>query len=56
MIERDERRAEFLAEIKRMQDAMHRTHSQYLRRDYRIAIKEMTKELAEYDAYHKQAK
>lgn len=52
----DEKRREFIAEMKRIQEAMHRTKSQYLRRDYRIALKEMTKELADYDAFHKESK
>ena len=52
----DEKRAEFVAEMKRIQEAMRKTKSQYLRRDYRIALKEMQKDLADYDAFHKGAK
>lgn len=52
----DEKRVEFVAEMKRIQKAMHETKSQYLRRDYRIALKEMQKDLADYDAFHKGAK
>lgn len=49
-------RQKFIAEMKRIQEAMHKTKSQYLRRDYRIALKEMQKDLADYDAFHKGAK
>lgn len=49
-------RQKFIAEMKRIQEEMHKTKSQYLRRDYRIALKEMQKDLADYDAFHKGAK
>ena len=49
-------RQKFIAEMKRIQESMHKTKSQYLRRDYRIALKEMQKDLADYDAFHKGAK
>lgn len=45
-------RDKFVAEIKRMEQAMSQTDSMYLRKDYGRGIKRMKRELAEYDRFH----
>ena len=49
-------RDKFVAEIKRMEQAMSQTDSMYLRKDYNRGIKRMKRELLEYDRFHGSAK
>lgn len=50
----DKMRAKHIAEMDRLRDAIQRTDSEYLKRDYVKAIKRMKRELAEYDRYRNQ--
>lgn len=52
----DAQRSKYVAEIVRMSDAVMRTKSPTLKRDYVKAIRRMERELAEYDRYKKDAK
>ena len=52
----DKMRAKHIAEMDRMRDAIQRTDSEYLKRDYVKALKRMERELAEYDRYRNQDK
>lgn len=52
----DRQRSRQIAEIARMTDAVMRTKSPTLKRDYVKAIRRMERELAEYDRYKKDAK
>lgn len=49
----DKQREKFIAEIKRLEDAVQKTKSKYLKADYGKRIRRMKKELREYDAYKK---
>ena len=50
----DKQRQKFVEEINRLRKAVNTTESRYLKRDYIKAIKEMEKELREYDKYQKE--
>lgn len=47
----DKMREKHVAEINRLKDAIERTNSEYLKRDYSKALKRMQAELREYDRY-----
>lgn len=47
----DKQREIFVSEIRRLEEAVDKTKSKYLRRDYSRAIQKMKSELAEYDRY-----
>lgn len=49
----DKQREKFIAEIKRLEDAVQKTKSKYLKADYGKRIRRMKRELREYDAYKK---
>jgi len=49
----DKQREKFVAEIKRLEDAVQKTKSKYLKADYGKRIRRVKKELREYDAYKK---
>ena len=51
----DKQRERFVQEIARMHLAMKNTKSERLKRDYRVALKRMNAELADYDAFRRQA-
>ena len=44
-------REQHIAEMNRLADALYRTESPYLKRDYAKALNRMEKELKEYDMY-----
>ena len=44
-------REQHIAEMNRLADALYRTKSPYLKRDYAKALNRMEKELKEYDMY-----
>lgn len=46
----------FINEIKRLQDALRRTRSPYLKRDYEKAIKRKQKALRAYEMYQREAR
>ena len=48
----DIQREKFVAEIKRYEEAINNTKSEYLKRDYQKKLKKMKLELKEYDRYH----
>ena len=50
------KRDEFVAEMKRIEEAINKTNSPYLKKDYKKALIRMRKELAEYDNYMNQSK
>lgn len=50
----DEQRSKQVAKIARMADAVMRTKSPKLKRDYLKAIRKMERELAEYDRYRRE--
>lgn len=50
------KRDEFVAEMKRLEEAINKTNSPYLKKDYEKALIEMRKELVEYDNYMNQSK
>lgn len=52
----DAQRSKYVAEIVRMSNAVMKTKSPTLKRDYVKAIRRMERELAEYDRYKKDAK
>lgn len=52
----DKMRNKHILEMARLQEAIERTDSPYLKRDYAKAYKRMKKELAEYDGYRNQGK
>lgn len=45
-------RDKFILEIKYYEDAINKTDSKYLKRDYQKKISKMRAELREYDRYH----
>ena len=47
----DKMREKHVAEIERLKTAIKKTDSEYLKRDYKKAIKRMSAELKEYDRY-----
>lgn len=47
----DKRRQEFVDEMNRIRQAIKRTDSEYLKRDYSKALKVMERELADYDRF-----
>lgn len=51
----DAQRQKFEDDIKRLQDALYRTRSPYLKRDYAKAIKRKRRLLRAYDGYRKGA-
>ena len=51
----DAQRQKFEDDIKRLQDALHRTRSPFLKRDYAKAIKRKRRLLRAYDGYRKGA-
>ena len=50
----DKMRAKHIAAMDRLRDAIQRTDSEYIKRDYVKALKRMKRELAEYDRYRNQ--
>lgn len=48
----DKRRQEFVDEMNRIRQAIQRTDSEYLKRDYSKALKVMERELADYDRFY----
>ena len=50
-----DKRDEHIAQILRMEDAIRRTNSEHLRRDYRKAVRRMMKELKDYDRFKRTA-
>ena len=52
----DSKREEFVAEMNRLRDALDRTRSPMLRRDYTKALRKMERDLADYDRFHKERK
>ena len=49
---KDMQREKFIAEIKHYEDAIKKTTSKYLIKDYRKKVIKMKLELKEYDRYH----
>lgn len=49
------KRDEFVAEMKRIEEAINKTNSPYLKNDYKKALIRMREELIEYDNYMKQS-
>lgn len=47
----DRQREKFIAEMNRLKDAIARTKSECLRRDYKKALIRMSRDLREYDLY-----
>ncbi|MED4061685.1 hypothetical protein [Priestia megaterium] len=47
----DKQREKFVQEMKRMEEAIERTNSEYLKYDYTKALKRMKLELAYYDKF-----
>ena len=47
----DKMREKHVAEMERLKTAMEKTDSEYLKRDYKKALKRMSAELKEYDRY-----
>jgi hypothetical protein len=47
----DKMREKHIAEMERLKDAIDKTESEYLKRDYKKALKRMSAELKEYDRY-----
>lgn len=47
----DKRRQEFVDEMERLKRAIYRTRSEHLKRDYSKALKDMKRELADYDRF-----
>lgn len=45
-------RKKHIQEMNRLEQAINKTSSPYLKRDYKKALKRMRKELIIYDAYH----
>lgn len=52
----DKMREKHVAEMERIKDAIARSNSPYLKKDYTKAYKRMERELAEYDRYRNQGK
>lgn len=52
----DKARERHVKEMRRLQDAISRTTSKYLVRDYVKALKRMIRDLEEYDRYKAQAR
>lgn len=50
------KRDEFVAEMNRIEEAINKTNSPYLKRDYKKALIRMREELIEYDNYMNQTK
>ena len=51
----DKSRDAFVLEIERIEKALTKTKSAYLKKDYAKAIRRMRRELDEYDKFHKRA-
>lgn len=49
----DIQRELFISDIKRIKEALNKTNSEYLKRDYTKALKRKYRELRQYDKYHK---
>ena len=47
----DKMREKHVAEIERLKTAIKKTDSEYLKRDYKKALKRMQRELRDYDGY-----
>ena len=47
----DKMREKHVAEIERLKTAIDKTNSEYLKRDYKKALKRMQRELRNYDRY-----
>ena len=47
----DKMREKHIAEMERLKNAIDKTKSEYLKRDYKKALKRMSAELKEYDRY-----
>ena len=47
----DKMREKHVAEMERLKTAIKKTDSEYLKRDYKKALKRMSAELKEYDRY-----
>lgn len=52
----DKMREKHVAEIRRLQNAINKTKSEHLRRDYSKALVRMQNELLEYDGYMRTSK
>lgn len=48
----DTRREQFVSDITRIKSALESTNSEYLKRDYRKALKRKYRELKQYDRLH----
>ena len=48
----DKMRDAFVAEMDRLRDAISRTKSEHLRREYGKALKRMERDLRDYDRFH----
>lgn len=51
----DKQRELFVNEMKRIEEALQKTKSPYLKRDYSRTLKNMKRELRDYDNFKKQA-
>ena len=49
----DKQREKFINEIKRIEEALKKTKSKYLQKDYSKALRNMKHELKEYDKFRK---
>ena len=52
----DKQREKFVAEIERLEEAIEKTDSKYLKRDYTKAVKRMKRELEDYDKFRGEIK
>lgn len=55
MIKLDKQRELFINEMKRIEEALKKTKSEYLQKDYSKALRDMKRELRDYDKFRKQA-
>lgn len=51
----DKQREKFVDEMKRIEEALKKTKSKYLKKDYSKALRDMKRELRDYDKFRKQA-
>ena len=52
----DKQREIYIQELKRLKMALKKTKSTYLKRDYQKAIKQMERDIRDYDRFHKEYK
>lgn len=50
----DTQREQFVSDINRIKSALESTNSEYLKRDYRKALKRKYRELKQYDRLHQE--